>query len=528
MLLEASAAAFVLAPRGFRPGFGASQPPSRAARFVLLWECFRIYFSPASRRSQAAIRAGAISRRWTTITKTVRSDVDQLVDAAAAARDFTSLPRARRSRSSSSSLRHLGDRATLRLATFAILTSLQLGIIATANYCFLNHLVLALSGIFLVDDDALRRVRLRIPRVESVDAVFEVAPRIVGRVAFAAFLFVDCRLRVCGRAWIQWRTARRRLPKVLRASSVSLNRYGLFARMTNVRYEIELEGSEDGTTWRTYALCVQAPRWMKRRKSSAPYQPRFWNGTRGFARSTKRTFGAADEARRARDVPVGRLSKRVCSRAHPTCSRSSATIHSASSPAFRPRDALPILDDRHRATSGKPATTGDVNASESYRPSSTRRRRSDLRRRKLGPSARTSYGPMQPRRAFRKIRSHRLRRSFASTISASSETRARFGSEMERGNARRDTRTRAHRRRHRRRVQTAVEQSFRRRARSRCTRHSWSPPWRSWSLPRHRALRDERRRPSPSLGMSPRPPRAGNLLRDPAHGIIQRLAPTRP
>ncbi len=44
MLLEAGFIVLFLAPMGFRPGFGATQPPIRAGIFLLLWEWFRIYF----------------------------------------------------------------------------------------------------------------------------------------------------------------------------------------------------------------------------------------------------------------------------------------------------------------------------------------------------------------------------------------------------------------------------------------------------------------------------------------------------
>jgi hypothetical protein len=44
MLLEAGFIAIFFAPRGFRPGWGETQAPSRMSLFLLVWECFRIYF----------------------------------------------------------------------------------------------------------------------------------------------------------------------------------------------------------------------------------------------------------------------------------------------------------------------------------------------------------------------------------------------------------------------------------------------------------------------------------------------------
>src|SRR5258708_9086749 len=44
MLLEAGFISLFLAPAGFRPGWGEESKPSRASLFLLVLECFRIYF----------------------------------------------------------------------------------------------------------------------------------------------------------------------------------------------------------------------------------------------------------------------------------------------------------------------------------------------------------------------------------------------------------------------------------------------------------------------------------------------------
>ena len=44
MLLEAGFISLFFAPEGLRPRWGASDPSSRASRFLLLWLKFRIYF----------------------------------------------------------------------------------------------------------------------------------------------------------------------------------------------------------------------------------------------------------------------------------------------------------------------------------------------------------------------------------------------------------------------------------------------------------------------------------------------------
>lgn len=56
------------------------------------------------------------------------------------------------------------------------------------------------------------------------------------------------------------------------------DRYGLFARMTRGRYEIEFQGSQDGRTWVTYLFRYKPQDPSKSPGIYAPYQPRFdWN-----------------------------------------------------------------------------------------------------------------------------------------------------------------------------------------------------------------------------------------------------------
>ncbi len=274
MLLEATAAAFVLAPRGFRPGFGASSPPSRAARFVLLWECFRIYFESGI----AKIASGDPSWRdlsamdhyyengplptwigwW---AQQLPHGFHVFTAGATIAIELVIVfgmfvPR-------------------LRLATFGILTALQVGIIATANYCFLNHLVLAL-GIFLVDDDALRRIRLRIPQVFHQSSDPNLKRFWMAAIWLSLLLYSSIAVFVFAGAPepISYVAA----PAGVLAHLRLANRYGLFARMTNVRYEIEFEGSEDGATYATYPFRYKPQALDEAPKIFAPYQPRFeWN-----------------------------------------------------------------------------------------------------------------------------------------------------------------------------------------------------------------------------------------------------------
>jgi lipase maturation factor 1 len=56
------------------------------------------------------------------------------------------------------------------------------------------------------------------------------------------------------------------------------NQYGLFAVMTRGRYEIEFQGSNDGTTWTAYPFRYKPQALDEAPGIYAPYQPRFdWN-----------------------------------------------------------------------------------------------------------------------------------------------------------------------------------------------------------------------------------------------------------
>jgi lipase maturation factor 1 len=56
------------------------------------------------------------------------------------------------------------------------------------------------------------------------------------------------------------------------------NQYGLFAVMTRGRYEIEFQGSRDGTNWVAYPFRFKPQALDKAPGIYAPYQPRFeWN-----------------------------------------------------------------------------------------------------------------------------------------------------------------------------------------------------------------------------------------------------------
>jgi hypothetical protein len=272
MLLEAGFLSLFFAPRGLRPGLGIDRPPSRASLFLLRWEWFRIYFE------SGLVKLLSGDEQWRNMTAMdhyyengplptwIGWYAHQLPHGFHAATAVLTL------------VVELGLvwlawlPRRFRLACFAIVTALQVGIIVSANYAFLNYLVLVL-GFLLLDDRVLARIGFPPPR-----AAAEVRPVSRWRTVGAAVAL----------AWVFWSTLTpfllSRGPRFLTAPASALapfriaNQYGLFAVMTRARYEVEFQGTRDGRTWIPYPFRYKPQDPAAAPGIYAPYQPRFeWN-----------------------------------------------------------------------------------------------------------------------------------------------------------------------------------------------------------------------------------------------------------
>src|SRR5580658_6980986 len=156
MLLEAGFLALFFAPRGLTPGWGASTPPSRASLFLLQWEWFRIYFE------SGMVKLLSGDEQWRNFTAMdnyyqngpLPTWVGWYVE---------HLPHWFHAATAGATLGLelvlvllLFFPRRLRILCFLIVTPWEIGVILTANYTFLNYLVLSL-GILLLDDCTLRR-----------------------------------------------------------------------------------------------------------------------------------------------------------------------------------------------------------------------------------------------------------------------------------------------------------------------------------------------------------------------------------
>jgi hypothetical protein len=326
MLLEAGFIALFFAPPGFRPGLGAKWPPSRASLFLLQWEWFRIYFE------SGMVKIASGEPQWRQMTAMdeyyqngplptwVGWYVQHLPHWFHASTAYCTLAL------------ELGLVWMLflprrwRIVCFFIATAWQIGIILTANYTFLNYLVLAL-GFLLLDDRVLLHClpqRWKKPQLDhtAMDRADVTRPataspteadssstwRDVANQPTKASRFEDGgeenwrdlfrqQLAVLKRSlvaimlgWVFYATAVElvwivfptlKLPttpvEALEPFRIA-NRYGLFAVMTRGRYEIEFQGSQDGQNWQPYPFRYKPQDPSQPPGIYAPYQPRFdWN-----------------------------------------------------------------------------------------------------------------------------------------------------------------------------------------------------------------------------------------------------------
>jgi hypothetical protein len=299
MLLSAGFISLFFAPPGLWPRWGERHPPSRASLFLLLVVWFTIYFESgvakivsgdSEWRNLSAMddyyQNGPLPTwiawyaqhlpHWFHVGTAAFTLALELILVWAAL-----LPR------------------RFRIVLFWLVTPLQIGIILTSNYAFLNYLVLVL-GILLLDDKYLaallppkpREPRLGEPKLGAggpTPPKPSASERHWGSVR-SALSTLGLWAAAFILTWVFYSIAAQMLwmivPRApLPTSPVSglepfriANQYGLFAVMTRGRYEIEFQGSDDGKTWTPYPFRYKPQDPRQAPGIFAPYQPRFdWN-----------------------------------------------------------------------------------------------------------------------------------------------------------------------------------------------------------------------------------------------------------
>jgi predicted DCC family thiol-disulfide oxidoreductase YuxK len=160
-----------------------------------------------------------------------------------------------------------------RMLAAALVIVFQLGIMLTGSYNWFNLLTMLLC-LFLFDDQALTRV---LP--SGLAARIKAHAPQPGRLATALATVVALIVVPIGLNLVYAPLAGRNLPIAgtmteTLAPLLIVNPYGLFATTTTTRPVIVIEGSNDNSTWREYALpylpgpVTRVPTW------SIPHQPR--------------------------------------------------------------------------------------------------------------------------------------------------------------------------------------------------------------------------------------------------------------
>ena len=291
MLLEAGFLSIFVAPSGVRPGWGRHSLPVRAAISLLLFEWFRIYFQSGVVKLQSG------DPTWRNLTAMYEYYQNGPLPTWVGWY-LQHLPHSFHIATAGATLAmELGlvwmalGSWRWRAACFWIVTAWQAGVIVTANYAFLNYLVLAL-GVLLLDDQHLAAYLPKRWRAGFVAAAGmnrngegDVArpPGGLRRawqplVAAVSLVWVGY-AAVAQLLVMLWGTVPLPMwPVALLDPFRIANTYGLFATMTPHRYEIEFQGSEDGQIWTAYRFRYKPQDVRERPRIYAPYQPRFdWN-----------------------------------------------------------------------------------------------------------------------------------------------------------------------------------------------------------------------------------------------------------
>ena len=271
LLLETGFLAILWAPLSLRPAVLWSATVSRPILWLLRWLLFRLIFSSGvvkllsgdpAWRSLQALGFHYESQPLPTWTSWYVHQLPAFVHSAATAVALgveLVVPFA------------IFAPRRIRLIGAAALAALQLVIAATGNYGFFNLLTLVLC-LVLLDDAALSRL----PSVRrlTIAAPGRGMPRwlVLGAGALIVCLstFDLSRTLRISAAWPKPIVDLYRSLSPLQLTSG----YGLFAVMTTTRPEIEVEGSEDGATWKAYAFRWKAGASDRAPAFCAPHMPR--------------------------------------------------------------------------------------------------------------------------------------------------------------------------------------------------------------------------------------------------------------
>jgi len=272
LLVETGFLAIFVAPLDVWPRLRREAPPRQAIVWMLRWLLFRLMFS------SGAVKLLSGDPTWRDLTALEYHYWTQPLPTWIGWYANLLPPWAQKVSCASMFAIELGvplliwGGARQRLVAFVALTSLQLLIFVTGNYCFFNVLTVALC-VMLLDDSVWPARALRL--LENASPVRVAAwPRWVTTPVAALLLLLGVlQMFSPSRVGLDWPAPLRFLERAA-APLRLVNGYGLFAVMTTTRPEIVVEGSDDGETWREYEFRWKAGDLSRSPEFVEPHQPR--------------------------------------------------------------------------------------------------------------------------------------------------------------------------------------------------------------------------------------------------------------
>lgn len=158
--------------------------------------------------------------------------------------------------------------AEMRLVAWVLIVGLQVAFWATGNFSYLNHMTVALATVLVADKF--------MPQIFGSVALENVSEPVVLQIFLyvaGAILIVLQLLNLYENLWHKVIPFVRPIERYIAPFHLA-NRYGLFAVMTTKRYEIVVEGSDDGVIWKEYLFRYKPSELNRYPKRVSPYHPR--------------------------------------------------------------------------------------------------------------------------------------------------------------------------------------------------------------------------------------------------------------
>jgi hypothetical protein len=156
----------------------------------------------------------------------------------------------------------------VRIISFILLLSLQFFIWVTGNFSYLNHLTAAFCVILVSD-------KYWVPIYGQSEGLSTASPSIFAEVFayMAGGILLFLQVINLWNHLIKWNPVFSNVLNYVRPFHLA-NRYGIFAIMTTERYEIIVEGSQDGFVWEEYLFYFKPSEVTRRPMRISPFQPR--------------------------------------------------------------------------------------------------------------------------------------------------------------------------------------------------------------------------------------------------------------